>query len=399
MVRGIQGDTATLKPIFQKQKGAEIKTPLTVERKVEKAARAAHAVSSRVASAETIQSIGFTAVSTAGSISSKLGSLFSKAAKIVKVAGAALGYVSGASNLITGAFEGFWIAKRVSLHKSIDKKLESAQTSEEKAHAIFDAYSTYLNIDEKAIAKSMEKFERKSINRQFSKLVKEYDAASNSLGEIFARLAYRIKAAVHKLFQVEYPHRNYSQDRKDLLQSKKNSLIKLLTSGTLSKEEAKTLLKENRRALLIDLAKRANSTALSRLVSPAFNEELNAAKNNIDISNPEHQKALIDLQERVKLNHKKNVKADILESLGRVAVGALGVVSAVFFKLLPLRAALSALQVVVSARSIKRSGKAVLRLLGAEYPKTFAEDVHKIFERFKERKIVPLLDENAQDAG
>lgn len=362
------------------------------------AAKKVHAVSASVATAETIQSVSFTAISTAGTLSSKLANFFASAAKIIKVAGAIVGYASGASNIVAGGFEGFWIAKRVSLHRSIDKKLEKAETTEEKANAIFNVYSSYLSVDEKAIEKSMAKFEKKSINKQFNKLVKEYDSAANSLGESCARLIYRIKAAVHRLFGTKYPHRNYSQDRKDTLMEQKNSLIELLTSGTLTEEEALKLLKEHRQALLSDQAKRANSAALSRLISPTFTEELNAVKNSIDLSNPEHQKALVDLQARVKLNHSTNVKADIVEGIGKIAAGALGVVSAVFFTLLPLRMAVSAVQVAISLRSIKKSGKALHRLLGGEYPKTFAEDVHAIFKRFKEHKIEPLPLEGTRGA-
>jgi len=398
MAKGIP-EISSKTPLLQVGNKASNATPSLEQIKVQKVAQATPIVSPTVATAESLQSIGFSAVSTAGSIGSKLANFIAAAAKVMKVAGAILGYISGASNIISGAFEGFWIAKRVSLHKSIDKKLEKAETTQEKAHAIFSSYSGYLKVDEKAIEKSMAKFQKKSINSQINKLLDEYDAASNSLGEVFSRFVYRIKAAVHKLFGVQYPHRNYSQDRKDLLQGKKNALIEVMTSGKITKEEALRRLKDDRKTFLIDKAKRANSAALSRLVSPTFNQELNAAKDTIDLSKPEHQKALIDLQARVKLNHKSNVKADITEAVGRVAVGALGVVSAVFFKLLPLRIAVSALQVAVSARSIKRSGKAVHRLFGGEYPKTFAEDVQNIFKRFKEHKFEPLPTEEARRAG
>ena len=342
---------------------------------------------SRVVTFENVAITSLSALGVLAQMGSRLEYLTEKVKKVVSVFTAVAGYLSGATNLITGAFEGYWLARKVSFHNKMDKSLKEATTAEDKAAAIWKAYSAFLNIDKSSINKQMDAFSKKTPEKQLEDLYKTYDEEVNGWGDYFGNLIYKIKAYAHKKLGREYALKNLIQERHEAVNLDKTAFVNKLSDPSFNEEDKAALIKDKKRELLVKRVERTELAALGKIVSPTFAHELHMNKDNIDLNQEDHQKALISLQNRVTQNYKANIKADVVECVGHIALGVIGLASTVFIKVLALRFVISAISTAVSIRSAYKAINATRRLLGGEVPSTFAEETYELFKAFKKHKI------------
>ena len=349
----------------------------------------------------TLEFVSVTSLTVLGGISQAgghLGHIIDKIKQVASVCGVVAGYISGVTNLVTGAFEAYWLVKKVSFHGKIDKGIKQANTTEEKAQAIWKVYSSFFSIDETSINKKMSKLSGKSLEDQSKSLWKTYDDEINGWGDYFGDIGHKIKAYIHKKFGQEYALKNLVKERHDSIKADREAFIDELLNPNLTNEDKTSLIASKKRELLVKRAQRAQLTALEKIVSPTFAHELHLNKEGIDLSKSEHQDALIALQGRVSTNYKSNLSADVLECVGHVAIGIIGIASMVFVKVAALKVIISTVGAVVTMRTVYKATNAFRKLFGAELPKTFAEDAYKLFAAFKARKITPIIPGQSQAA-
>lgn len=331
-----------------------------------------------------------TSLTVLGGISQVGGQLGHIAAKIKEVAAVfavVAGYISGVTNLVTGAFEAYWLIRKVSFHSKINKGIKQANNTEEKAQAIWKVYSSFFKIDEASINKEISKLSGKSLEEQGKSLWKTYDDEINGWGDYFGNIGYKIKAYIYKKFGQKYALKNLVKERHETIKADREAFIDVLLNPSLKSEDKAILIANKKRELLVKRAERSQLAALEKIVSPTFAHELYMNKGSIDLSKVEHQEALVALQGRVSTNYKANLCADVLECVGHLAIGIIGIASMVFVKVAALKIVISTVSGVVTMRTVYKATNALRKLFGAELPKTFAEDTYKLFEVFKVREL------------
>ena len=326
----------------------------------------------------------------------RLTQIWEKAVKVTKIFTATTGFLTGAANFIIGASKGYWLAKRVSFHRGLQKEIKAVNSTAEKASKIWKCFSLYLNIDPEKIEKGVYDFDAPhkgescdvKQKRQVKTLQKEYQSELSRIGDTFTDLSFRIKSSVYNLFNKQYPAKNLAAEKRALIREERDALVYKLMSAP--PEQHESILKEGQRTFLENRAKRTQVVALQRIVAPAFAQEVAAVEKRIDLKSPEHQKALVDLHARIYKNYTSNLLADVGEIVCHLGAAALSVVSVTAVKTLAIRMAATAVGALTSIRPFYDITQTIRRLLGAELPKTFAQDIHDICDRFKKATITPI---------
>lgn len=321
-------------------------------------------------------------------VGSKLTYIWDKAVQVTKIFAATTSYLTGAANFVIGAFKGYWLVKRVSFHRGLQKDLQAAGSTQAKAEKIWQRFSSYLHTDPIQLEKDLYDFElphkKESADakkaREIKILQKEYKDELSLIGDTFEDLSFRIKSRIYSLFNKQYPVKNLAAEKRALIREERDALARELMSAP--PEEHNAILKKGQRIFLENRAKRTQVAALEQIVSPAFAHEITSIEKKVDLKNSDHQQALVDLHGRIYKNYKSNLPADVIEIVCHLGAAALSVVSVTAVKMLAVRIAATAVGALTGVRPFYDIAKGIRRLSGAELPKMFAEDIHNICARF-----------------